>query len=97
VLPQEGGDGLQAGRVGRELLNQTGTGFGGEADADPVGAGADVDAGGVRVLHGQRFDPGGLSLLEGFALGLGPGLAAVIRPAVGLRLRLLAAGRRGGG
>src|SRR5262249_8122505 len=28
VLTQEGGDGLQAGRVGRELPNQTGSGFG---------------------------------------------------------------------
>src|SRR5262249_58451803 len=46
MLPQEGGDGSQAGRVGGERLDQAGSGFGGEADADPVGAGADVDAGG---------------------------------------------------
>jgi hypothetical protein len=31
-------NGFQAGRMGRELLNQAGSGFGGEADADPVGA-----------------------------------------------------------
>src|SRR5207302_5447877 len=44
VLPQEGGNGLQAIRVGRELPNQAGSGVGGETDTDPVGAGADVDA-----------------------------------------------------
>jgi hypothetical protein len=38
VLTQEGRNGFQASRMGRELLNQAGTGFGGEADADPVGA-----------------------------------------------------------
>jgi hypothetical protein len=38
MLTQEGGDGLQAGRMGGELPNQTGSGVGGEADADPVGA-----------------------------------------------------------
>jgi hypothetical protein len=77
--------------VGRELLNHAGTGFGGEADADPVGAGTDVDASGVRVLHGQSFDPGGLPLMKGFALGFGPGLVS----AVGMGF--LGAGRRGGG
>jgi hypothetical protein len=61
-----------------------------------VGAGADVDAGGVRVLHGQGFDPGGLPLLTGFALDLGPGLAPVVGLAVGLRLGLLGAGRQVG-
>jgi hypothetical protein len=95
VLPQEGGDGLQAGRVGRELPNQTGRGVGGEAGADPVRAGADVDAGGVRVLHGQRFDPGGLPLPQGIALDPGPGLAAAVGLALGLRW--LAAGSGGGG
>jgi hypothetical protein len=93
MLPQEGRNGLQAGRVGGELLNQAGSGFGGETDADPVGAGTDVDAGGVRVLHGQGFDLGGLSLLTGFALDLGPGFAPVVGLAVGLRLSLLGAGR----
>jgi hypothetical protein len=53
VLPQEGRNGFQARRVGREFLNQAGIGFGSEADADPVGAGTDVDAGGVRALHGH--------------------------------------------
>ena len=93
VLTQEGRNGFQASRVGRELPNQTGTGFGGEADADPVRAGTDVDAGGVRVLHGQGLDLGGLPLPQGFALDLGPGLAT----AVGLGLIRLAAGSRGGG
>src|SRR5262249_27083533 len=53
VLTQEGGHGLQAGRVSRELPDRAGIGVGGEADADPVGARADVDAGGVRALPGQ--------------------------------------------
>ena len=61
MLMQERRNGFQANRMGRELLNQAGSGFGGEADADPVGAGTDVDAGGVRVLHGQRFELGGPS------------------------------------
>ena len=60
MLAQEGRDGLQAVRVGGELPDQAGVGFGGEADADPVGARADVDATGVRVLHGQGLDLGGL-------------------------------------
>src|ERR1700730_4260953 len=47
------------------------------------------------MLHGQSFDVGGLLLTEGFALGLGPGLATVVSPAVGLSLGLLAAGKRG--
>jgi hypothetical protein len=38
MLLQEGGNGLQASRMGRELLDQAGIGFAGEADADPVGA-----------------------------------------------------------
>src|SRR6516164_10264919 len=83
--------------MGRKLSNQAGSGVRGEADADPVGATADVDAGGVRMLHGQGFDVGGLPLPQGFALDLGPGLATVVGSALGLRLRLLAAGRRRGG
>src|SRR5215469_18928430 len=47
------------------------------------------------MLHGQRFDLGGLFLTKGFAFGLGPGLATVVGLAVCLSLR--AAGRRGGG
>jgi hypothetical protein len=77
-------------------LDQAGIGFGGEADADPVRARADVDAGGVRVLHGQRFDVGGLLLPAGFAPGLGPGFAPAVGLAVGLRLSTLGAGRRAG-
>jgi hypothetical protein len=96
MLMQEGGNGFQARRVGRKFLNQAGIGCGGEADADPVGAGTDVDAGGVRMVHGQRFDLGGLLLTKGFALGLGPGLATVIGLAVGAGLGLRAAGRGGG-
>ena len=49
MLAQESGDGFQASRMGRELLNQAGIGFGRETDADPVGAGTDVDAGRVRT------------------------------------------------
>jgi hypothetical protein len=97
MLPQEGCNGFQARRVGRELLNQAGMGFGSETDADPGGARTDVDASGVRMLHGQSLELGSLLLTTGFALGLGPGLAAVISSALGLRLSLLAAGRRGGG
>jgi hypothetical protein len=41
-------------------LNQAGVGLGGETDADPVGVGADVDAGGVRMEHGQHIDLGGV-------------------------------------
>jgi hypothetical protein len=37
MLAPEGGHGLQAGGVGRELSGRAGSGFGGEADADPVG------------------------------------------------------------
>src|SRR5215831_16692253 len=81
----------------RKLANQAGSGVGGEADADPVGAGADVDAGGVRMLDGQSFDLGGLPLPQGFALDLGPGLATAVGLAVGLSLSWPAAGRRGGG
>src|SRR6476646_4184863 len=84
VLPQEGGNGLQASRIGGELANQAGSGVGGETDADPVGAGTDVDAGGVGMLHGQGFDVGGLPLTQGFALDLGSGLATAVGPAVGL-------------
>ena len=82
MLAQEGGDGLQAGRMSRKLLNQAGGGVGGEADADPMGARADVDAGGVRMLHGQGFDPAGLLLTTGFA----PGLGLCFATAVGLTL-----------
>src|SRR5262249_44688382 len=71
-------------------------GFAGETDADPVGAGADVDASSVRMLHGQRFDLGGLLVPKGFALGLGPGFATVRGLAVGAGLSLRAAGRGGG-
>ena len=81
----------------RQLLNQAGIGFGGETDADPVGAGTDVDAGGVRMLHGQSFHLGGFFLTKGFALGLGPSFAMVVGLAVGMRLSLLGVGRRGGG
>src|SRR5262249_2791755 len=94
---QEGGNGFQASRMGRELSDQAGIGFGSETDADPVGARADVDAGGARMLHGQRFGPGRLFLAKGFTLDLGPGLAAAVGLALGLSLSLLAAGRRGGG
>src|SRR5262249_45239672 len=80
--------------MGRKLLNQAGIGFGGETDADPVGAGTDVDAGGVKMVHGQRFELGGLLLTQGFALGLGPGFATVIGLAVGAGLGLRAAGGR---
>ena len=38
MLTQEGYNGFQASRVSRKLLNQAGVGFGGETDADPVGA-----------------------------------------------------------
>src|SRR5262245_20421343 len=96
MLMQEGRKGFQASRMGRKLSNQAGMGFGGEADADPVGAGTDVDAGGVRMLHGQRFDLGGLLLPKSFALGLRPGLATVIGLAGGAGLGLRAAGGGGG-
>ena len=49
MLMQEGRNGFQASRMGRKLLNQAGIGCGGETDADPVGTGTDVDAGGVRT------------------------------------------------
>src|SRR5262249_14498555 len=96
MLMQEGHNSFQASRMGRKLLNQAGIGFGGEADADPVGAGTDVDARGVRVLHWQRVELGDLLLLKGFALGLGPGFAAGIGLAVGVGLGLRAAGGGGG-
>ena len=64
MLMQEGRNGFQAVGVGGELSNQAGSGFGGEADADPVGARADVDAGGVGLLDGQGLDLGGLLLLS---------------------------------
>src|SRR5262245_61777910 len=95
MLMQEGRNSLQAIGMGRKLSNQAGIGFAGETDADPVGAGTDVDAGGVRMLHGQRFDLGGLLQTKGFALGLGPGLATAVSLAVGLSF--LGAVRRGGG
>src|SRR5262249_39804996 len=71
--------------------------LGGEADAGPVGARADVDATGVRAQHGQGFDLGGLLLTQGLALGLGPGFATAVGSALGLSLRLPAAGSRAGG
>ena len=94
VLAQEGGDGVQAVRVGRELSDRAGGGVGGEADAHPVGAGADVDAGGVRVLHGQGLDRGGPARAGGLARGLSPGLATLVSRAAGLSVR--DAGRGGG-
>ena len=97
MLPQEGGKGFQASRMSWNLANQAGSGVGGETNTDPVGATADVDAGGVRMLHGQRFDVGGLLLTTDFALDLGPCFATVIGLTLGLSLSLLAAGRRGGG
>jgi hypothetical protein len=60
-----------------------------------MGAGTDIDAGGVRMVHGQGFDPGGLLLTKGFALVLGPGLAALLGPALGLGLSLLGMGGEG--
>ena len=74
MLTQEGRDGLQAVGVSGELPDQAGIRFGGETDADPVRAGADVDAGGVRVLYGQGLDVGGLLLTDVLALGPGPAL-----------------------
>src|SRR6516162_5448907 len=97
MLAQEGGNGFQTSRMSRKLANQAGSGVGGEANADPVGATADVDAGGVRMLHGQSFDVAGLLLTTGFALALGPCFATVIGLTLGLSLSLLAAGSRGGG
>jgi hypothetical protein len=47
------------------------------------------------MVHGQRFELGGLLLLKGFALGLGPGLATAVGLALSLGPSLLAAGRRG--
>src|SRR5262245_53882921 len=96
MLTQEGGNAFQAVRVGRKLLNHAGRGFGGEADADPVGPGADVDAGGVRTLDGQRLDVGSLLLAKGVALALRPGFTAVIGLTLGLGLISLGAGGRGG-
>ena len=49
MLPQEGHNGFQAIGMGREFFNPAGIGFGRETDADPVGAGTDVDAGRVRT------------------------------------------------
>src|SRR5262245_15162942 len=48
------------------------------------------------MLHGQRFELGGLLRTKGFALGLGPGFATVIGLAVGAGLGLRAVGRGGG-
>jgi hypothetical protein len=78
-----------------KLSNQAGSGFGAEADADPVRARADVNAGRVRMLHGQSFDMGGFLLPKGIAFKLGPGLATVVGFALGLSLSGLAAGSRG--
>src|SRR5262249_54653475 len=74
---QEGDNGFQASCMGRKLLNHAGRSFGGEADADPVGPGADVDAGRMRMLDGQRLDVGSLLLAKGFALALRTGFTAV--------------------
>jgi hypothetical protein len=38
MLPQEGGNGFQASRMGRKLSNQAGSGVGAETNTDPVGA-----------------------------------------------------------
>src|SRR3954467_1665228 len=91
MLTQEGRDGLQAVGVSGELPDQAGIRFGGEPDADPVAAGAYVDAGGVRVLHGQGFDVGDLLLTSGLAPGPGAGLFTLVSLALGLSLGLLAA------
>src|ERR1043166_7368650 len=48
------------------------------------------------MVHGQRFELGGLLLTAGFALGLGPGLATVIGLAGGAGPGLGAAGGGGG-
>src|SRR5215831_18557891 len=47
----------------------------GEADADPVGRAADVDAGGVTVGNGEGVDAVDLLLAEGLGLGLRSGFA----------------------
>src|SRR5262245_13287622 len=93
MLTQERRDGLQAIGVGRELPDQAGIRFaGGEADADPVAARANVDASRVRMLHGQGFDVGGLLLTIGLAPGPGAGLFTLVSLALlGLSLGLLAA------
>src|SRR5262245_32962149 len=96
MLTQEGDNGFQASCMGRKLLNHAGRSFGGEADADPVGPGADVDAGRMRMLDGQRLDVGSLLLAKGFALALRTGFTAVIGLALSLGLNALGAGRRGG-
>src|SRR5262249_16681636 len=97
VLPQEGGYGFQASRMSRKLAHQAGSGVGGETNTDPVGATAQGDAGGVRMLHGQSFDVGSLLLTTGLALDLGPCFATVVGLTLGLSLSSVAAGRRGGG
>src|SRR3712207_1804731 len=48
------------------------------------------------MLYGQRFELGGLLLMNGFALGLGSGFTTVIGLAVGAGLGLGATGRGGG-
>ena len=58
---------------------------------------AEVDAGGMRVPHGQGLDVGGLLLTKGLALGLGPGLATAVSLTLRLSLSLLAGGGRAGG
>jgi hypothetical protein len=59
-------------------------------------ADATGDAGGVRMLEGQRLDVGSLLLAKGFALVLCPGFTAVIGLALGLGLNALGAEGRGG-
>ena len=55
-----GDDGLEIGGVGAEVADQAG------ADADDVQVGVDIDAGGVRMLYGER----GGAVLQG-ARGVG--------------------------
>jgi len=70
-----GEQGMQT--VGRrgELAHAGGVGGIAEADADPVRAQADVDAGGMRVRHGQRIDPAAVRLLARGRFGGRLGLA----------------------
>ena len=60
----------EARRVGGELADGVGA-VGGRIDADPVGGVADVDAGGVGVLHRQGGEAG--ALLGGAAGRIGEG------------------------
>src|SRR5262249_6148212 len=57
MLTQEGRNGFQAIGMGRKLLNHAGIGLGGEADADPVGPGADINAVKGRFKTGHFWAP----------------------------------------